>query len=70
METSADMYYDQDWRYPDTEPEKYKYVFGKSPGECITAQHAPGKYHEYYPIPLDRGDDVNQNRLPRSVPRL
>jgi hypothetical protein len=45
-------------------------VFGKSPGEHITAQHAPGEYYKYYPIPLDRGDDVNQNRLPRSVPRL
>jgi hypothetical protein len=69
IETSADMYYDRDWCYPDTEPEKHKYVFGKSPGECITARHAPGEYHKCYPIPLDRGDDVNQNRLARSVPR-
>jgi hypothetical protein len=37
METSADMYYDRDWHYPDTELEKHKYVFGKSPGERITA---------------------------------
>ena len=28
MENSADMYYDREWRYPETELQKYKYVFG------------------------------------------
>ena len=37
MENSADMYYDREWRYPETEPQKYKYVFGKSPGTRIMA---------------------------------
>ena len=69
METSADMYYDREWRYPETEPQKYKYVFGKSAGTHITARHVVREPHEYYAIPIDRGDEINRRRMPDYVPR-
>ena len=48
MENSADMYYDPEWHYPETELQKYKYVFGKIPGTHITARHVIEELHEYY----------------------
>ena len=64
----AEMYYDRDWRYPSDIPDKYKYVFGKTPGRRIDAWFERFQPHRYYPIPIDADDNLNRD-MPAYVPR-
>jgi hypothetical protein len=62
------MYYDRDWRFPDSIQHKHKYVFGKAPGMCWNPRFPENARHEYYSILVDPGD-IDNAHLPAYVPR-